>query len=360
MHRDHSQVAHLTGGAQGGFQLGGMMGVIVHDQRAVALADGLEPAAGPLEVLGGVGTLLCGQTKRHTHGAHGQSVVDVVVAGHRQADAARRAGQHFQIKLVVAGAVLLHIGGLEVTFLCLDAKGAHVAVGAAQHIHRVRVVHIGKHAELGHQGKPLKGKLQLAHAAVVVQMIVVHVQDHAVVGGQLQEGLGVLAGFDHDLVAFAGFAVAADQRQLAADHRAGITTGQLQRGGDHGGGGGLAVGACHADAVLVQAAYIAQQHAALDGADTVRLGVVQLRVGADDGGGVHHQIGAGRVFGRMANGDSDAHGALAFNDRALGLIAAADLVAAGGQDLDQGIHTAAAAADEVDFFDSVQQVASII
>ena len=48
----------------------------------------------------------------------------------------------------------------------------------------------------GQEGKPLEGKLQLAHAAVVVQVIVVDVQHHRQVGGQLQEGLGELAGLN--------------------------------------------------------------------------------------------------------------------------------------------------------------------
>ena len=62
-------------------------------------------------------------------------------------------------------------------------------------VHRVLVVGVGEDHELGHQGKALEGELQLTHAAVVVQMVVVDVQHDGEVGGQLQEGLGELAGF---------------------------------------------------------------------------------------------------------------------------------------------------------------------
>ena len=50
MHGDHALIAHLLGGVQGGGQLGGMVGVVVHDDRTVALALDLKAAAGAVEL----------------------------------------------------------------------------------------------------------------------------------------------------------------------------------------------------------------------------------------------------------------------------------------------------------------------
>ena len=54
-------------------------------------------------------------------------------------------------------------------------------------IHGVLVVRIGKDHELGHEGKALEGKLQFAHAAVVIQMVVVDVQHNGQIGVSLRK-----------------------------------------------------------------------------------------------------------------------------------------------------------------------------
>ena len=45
----------------------------------------------------------------------------------------------------------------------------------------------------------------------------------------MQEGLTVFAGFDHNVIAVASFAVTADQWQLAADYGGGVFAGQFQQ-----------------------------------------------------------------------------------------------------------------------------------
>ena len=62
----------------------------------------------------------------------------------------------------------------------------------------------------------------------------------------------------------------------------------------------------------------------------------------------------------MAQTDLDAHLPLVADDAAIQHIAAGDLVAFGRKDLDQRIHAAAAAANEVDLFYIVQQVLVVI
>ena len=191
-------------------------------------------------------------------------------------------------------------------------------------------------------------------------MVVVDVQHHGQVGGQLQEGLGELAGLDNDISALASLAVAVDEGQLAADDGRGVAPCQFQRSGDHGGGSGLAVGAGHADALLVQAAHIAQQHAALHGGDAVGGGCVQFHVVLGDGGRVHHHVRTDNVIRIVAKADLYAHLPLVADDAAVQHIAAGQLVAFGGKDLDQRVHSAAAAADKMDLLYIVQQMLAII
>ena len=163
-------------------------------------------------------------------------------------------------------------------------------------------------------------------------MIVVDVQHNGQVGGQFEEGLGILTGLDDDVIALTGLAVAVDEGQLAADDGRGVAACQFQRSGDHGGGGRLAVGAGDADAVLVQAADIAQQDAALHGGDAVGIGGVQLHVVLRDGGRVDHEVGADDVVGAMAQRDLHAHLPLVADDAAIQHITAGDDISLGVQD----------------------------
>ena len=359
MDGDEALVAHLAGGGEGGVDLGGVVGVVVHDDRTVALTVELKAAARALEVQGSLGALLHGQAHKAADGTHGQRIINVVAAGHGQADVAGDFAPLLEVELKEAGLVLLHIDGAVVAVV-LDAKGADAAVQRVHDIHGVLVVGVGEDHELGHQGEALEGELQLTHAAVVVQMIVVDVQHNGQVGGQFEEGLGILAGLDDDVIALTGLAVAVDEGQLAADDRRRVPARQLQHCGDHAGGRRLAVGAGDADAVLVQAADIAQQDAALHGGDAVGIGGVQLHVVLRDGGRVDHEVGADDVVGVMAQRDLHAHLPLVADDAAIQHITAGDDISLGVQDLDQRVHAAAAAADEVDLLHIIKQVLGIV
>ena len=335
------------------------MGIIVHDQSAVTLAVNLKAAASALEIQGCIGALLHGQADEAADGAHGKRIVNVVVAGHSQTDMAGDLVPLLQVELKEAGLVFIHVQCLIIAVV-LDAEGAHAAVQRVHDIHGVLVVRIGKDHELGHQGKALEGELQLAHAAVVIQMVVVDVQHNGQVRGQFQEGLGKFTGLNYDIVALASLAVAIDQRKLAADDGRRVAACQLQRSGNHGSGGGFAMGAGDADALLVQAAHITQQNAALDGGDAVGGSGIQFHVIFGNGGRVDHHVGADHIIGAVTQADLDTHLTLVADDAAIQHIAAGDLVAFCSKDLDERIHAAAAAADEVDLFYIVQQVLVVI
>ena len=120
------------------------------------------------------------------------------------------------------------------------------------------------------------------------------------------------------------------------------------------------MGAGNADAVLVQAAHIAQQNTALHSGDAIGSGSVQLHVVLGNGGRVDHQVRADHVVRSMTQADLHAHLPLRADDAAVQHIAAGDIISLGSEDLDQRIHTAAAAADEVDLFYMIQQMHGII
>ena len=120
------------------------------------------------------------------------------------------------------------------------------------------------------------------------------------------------------------------------------------------------MGAGYADAVLVQAAHIAQQHAALNGGDAVGLRCAQLHIVLCNGCRIDHHVAADHVVGLVAQGHLDPHLPLGPDDGAIQHVAAGDLVALGRQDLDQRIHPAAAAADKVELVYMIQQMLVII
>ena len=278
-----------------------------------------------------------------------------MVAGGAQLQVGHRVTPLQHIEFIEAGLVLTDVHRLIIR-LGVDAEGAHCTIQTVDYLHHVGIVRVGHNGMAGHQGEFLEGKLQLAHGAVVVQMIVVDVQQHRNVRGQMQKGLGKFAGLDHDGVTAAVLAVASDRGQLAANHRGGILAGQLQQTGDHGGGSGFAVGARHADAAGVQAAHIAQQNAALQHGNAPGVCFPDFRVVFMNGGGVDDHVCPQHVFGVVPHEHLNAHGPLRINDAALVHVAAGDGVAPGMQDLHQRIHTAAADADKMEALDAVQQI----
>ena len=169
----------------------------------------------------------------------------------------------------------------------------------------------------------------------------------------------VLAGFDNDALAVAGLAVTIDKGQLAADNGSRVLAGQLQHGGDHAGGGGLAMGAGYADALRMAAADVAQQHAALHRFDAAGTGGLQLGVVVMDGGTVNDQLRIAHVSGIVA--DKHPHAQRTFGFGVLGLlyVRTGDRIALAVQDLDQRIGAGAAAADEMDRADAFEQLGVI-
>ena len=353
MHRDDPPVAQRFGGFERGVHLDRVVGVIVHDHSAVALALDLEPAAHTAEGFRRALGILRFQAQRVHAAAHGQRVINVMVAGHIEPDMGKGFAQFQHVELVKAGLVFRHMDSAEVGFLP-DAEAEHRPVDGVHHVHRVVVVHVKGH-RAGKQGELLERQFELAHRAVIFQMVVVNVQDHTHRTGQVQEGFVVFAGFDDDVLPVARLAVAADQRQFAADHSSRVTTGQFQHGGDHAAGRGLAVGTGHAHAARVQAAEIPQHDAALHRLDAARVGGLDLGVIGVDRRAVHHELRVAHVGRVMADGDLHAQRTLRLGIFGLLHVRAGDPVPAAVQDLDQRIRAGTAAADKMDGFHTVQK-----
>ncbi|SCG07727.1 hypothetical protein GA0115255_123106 [Streptomyces sp. Ncost-T6T-2b] len=196
----------------------------------------------------------------------------------------------------------------------------------------------------------LEGVVDLVHRGVVRVVVQLDVEDDRDLGVVLLEAAVALVRLRDEDVPFAVRGVGARALQVAAD---GVRGGQAQRGegdGQHGGGGGLAVGAGHRDGP--QAVHQGGQGVrAVDDRDGQLVRPEQLRVVGADGAGDDH---AGRVLGQMRGRVPDVHGRPQRPQRLRGGgllgVAARHLRPALGEDLRDARHSGAADADEVRSF----------
>ena len=124
-------------------------------------------------------------------------------------------------------------------------------VDALHGLDGVGIVTVGDHAEGGHLGKLVEGFLNIRQILEVIQVVLLHVQHQGQSGEEIQEGVAVFAAFQQNGVAVAHPVAGVKQGQIAADHNRGVQVCLHQDVGQHGSGGGFAVGAGNADGVLV-------------------------------------------------------------------------------------------------------------
>ena len=105
----------------------------------------------------------------------------------------------------------------------------------------------------GHPGEAGKGPHGVFHRAEVVQVVVVDVQHQGGVREGGKEGVPELAGLVDEKAALPRPAVAVDGPQLPPDDGGGVGPRPEQYLGEHGGDGGLAVGAADPHRLLVPA-----------------------------------------------------------------------------------------------------------
>ena len=190
----------------------------------------------------------------------------------------------------------------------LHGEGEHRVLQSLHGVPRAGVVGIGDDvAPLGYQiGKGMEGVLDIRQILEKVQMVLLHVKDHRHRGEEVQEGVAVLAGLQNDGVPLPHPIAGVQQRQRAADHHRGISSGLHEDVGGHGGGGGLAVGTGKAHGICVFLHDGAPGLRPLIYGDAPCDGPGDLRVLVVDGGGADHQIAVLEILRRVADGPVDA------------------------------------------------------
>ena len=326
-----------------------MVGVVVIDLRAVEGALVLEAAAGAGEGCQSRGDGLAGDAQHVGGGGCGQRVGDVVGAGDVQGHVGvgHAVDDHVEVAVAVEEGDVV---GVAVRAPILYAEGEH-RVGQTLHgLPRALVIGVGDDiAPLGHQRrKVVEGVLDVRQILEEIQMVGVDVQYHRHGGEEVQEGVAVFAALQNDGVALAHPVAGVEQRQRAADHHRGVGLRRHEDVGGHGGGGGLAVGAGHAQGVAVALHDGAPRLGALVYGDAPRHSAGDLRVVVVNGGGADHRVAVFQVLRRMAYGHGNAHGAQVLHGGAVGHVGALHRDAHALQHLGQRAHGHAADARQMD------------
>ena len=107
-----------------------MMGVVIHNDRAVALTLDLKPAAGAVEFFRCADGDPSGLRLQRTHAGqtHGQRIVNVVVAGHTKPDVGKELAQLKHIELKEPGLYSPMLTAWKRASLLFDAETQHRAV----------------------------------------------------------------------------------------------------------------------------------------------------------------------------------------------------------------------------------------
>ena len=189
--------------------------------------------------------------------------------------------------------------------------------------------------------------VDLFQVAVVVQVVGFDVGDHGDAGRKHEEGAVAFVGLHHDDVVRARISAEPGGDQLPADDIPGHGPQVLQHHGDHGRGGGLAVGSRDGDPVAAQQ-QCAEGRGARQDAQVAGACFHELRVGVADRGGDDDRVGVPHVLGGVADVDGRAE-LLQFPEQgAVPCVTAGHFHAALQQHARDSGHARAPHADEVD------------
>ena len=346
----HAVVRLHDRNAHGVAHLGGVVAVVVVELYAVDDAGQFKATVRALEIAHGAAHFRHVRTQMMRAAQRGQRIVHLERAGHLQLHMA----DHFAVEgkvehgmaAFVKGQVLRHV-----VALVFQTKGEGLAGELAQLFHDALVIAVADgRAVLRQQAEEAaEGFLNVVDIAVEIQMIRVDVEHHGHRGTHVQEAGVELACFGQEGAALADARTAADEIQIAADVDGGVHLTLHENLGKHGGGGGFAVRAAHADGRFEAFHQLAQQRCTLDIGQAKPLNFHALGVVRQDGHGIHHQIRAVDVLRLVADGDRDAQ-IIAQVASGIGfqIIRTGNDVALLLQHLRQAAHAAAADADHVD------------
>ena len=332
--------------AQGGADLGRMVGIVVHHADPGRLAAGLEPPRHAMESPEGLADVGETDFELETHGHRGERIEGVVLPGHVKLDRAQIAPlrDHPEVRSLGSHAQL------NATHLGVRAQA--VEQGAGRHPRQdpadLPIVHAqDRGAVERHAVGELHERLaNLFDSGVVLEVLAVDVRHHRHRRRQAQEGAIALVRLGDQEAAKPQSSVRAERSQPPADHDRRIEAAARQDRRDERGGGGLAVSAADRDAVL-HTHQLGEHVRPCDHRHAGRAGRHHLGVVRVDRGREDDHLGPLHVGRCMP----DEHASAEARDSLRGLgrleVAARDLVAHGEQHLGDPRHAGAADSDQV-------------
>ena len=353
---DHDQAAFRPGIAHAlddGLNLAWVMAIVVHQRdltpRYRVVTIDLEPAANAGEVFEGPEDVLIPDAFVRGHGDGGHGVQNIVAARHAQ--------PHIQVRVSVRaeGAetgtepVRVHVRGTVVGILA-EPVSDHGARDALRHFPDPGVVtaHDRDPVERKTVQEFLEGLLELLEIpAVRMHVIRVDVGDDADHRCQVQEGGVAFVGLRHQVTRAPELGVGAGAVELAPDHEGRVQAALAQNGRDQAGGGGLAMGAGHGNAMTV-AHDLGQHLGARNHRHPVLPGHGDLGIGFVHGAGDHDHVRLGTVLATVTNGHPDTKRAQMLGHGAFADIGAGDLIPLVVEHFRDPAHAGTADAHEVD------------
>jgi len=346
----HAVVRLTDGDGDGIAHLGGVMAVVVIELYALDFAGQLKPSVRALEFAQGIARGLHIALESMRAAERRQRVHHLEFSRHLQRHVADDFAAESEIKRAVTILVEGKIGG-PVVALVAQTEAERGAAERLKQLHDAAVVAVADGDAMRRQQREelAEGFLNMIDIAVKIQMIRVDVQHHRDRGTHVQEAGIELAGLGQEHAALADTGAAADEIKIAADVDGGIHFTLHQHLRKHGGGGGLAMRAAHADGGIEALHQLTQQRCTLDIGQSEAGNLKPLRIIRQDGYRIHHQIRTVNVFREMADGDGNMQ---IIPQMLCGIrfqpVRAGDDIALLLKHLRQAAHAAAADADHMD------------
>ena len=180
-----------------------------------------------------------------------------------------------------------------------------------------------------------------------VQVVRVHIQNHRHSGEKGEEGVAVLTGLQNDGVPLPHPVSRPQSGKGPPDHHRGVPLGGQENLGAHGGGGGLSVGPCHTQGVLVVAHDGAPGLRPLKDRDAGGAGGGNFRVVVVDSGGADDAPRPLDTLAPVADDHGDSQGAQMLHRLAVVHIRTSDCHPRSVEHLGQGGHGHAADAHQM-------------
>ena len=241
-HSPDLPIAHTHGRGQHGGELGGVVGEVVRYGDPLKLPEYLKAPVHAPEMLQRGAYFLSFNAQGVGCCCGGQGVEHIVPARDSQIYPAQGPTPMHEGEILAGTGLLVELGRVVVAAL-LQAKGDYLFIKSGHGLHNAFVLGVHHQQPVGLHSKLPEGLDNILKGLEIVQVVRLNIQQQRHRRVQLQKGVHIFTGLTDDGIAAAHTTVAVDKRQLAADNGAGVRTGFDEYLGEHGGGGGLTVGA---------------------------------------------------------------------------------------------------------------------